>query len=151
MNSDSQLPAAVPGKARWIAAGFIGAFVASVLTVIFTGLMVEGSPSEFDAGFHSVTLAEGEVAAIALEFDLRDPVTGARLELNLPPMLERVDTGGGGPAAAALSLDPGSNELSVAVRAVAVGSGYLVARILADEPVALERVFVTVTAGEESE
>lgn len=148
MNSDSPSRARISPRARLVAAGFLGAFAASVLTVIFTGLMVEGSPSDFDAGFRSVTLASGEVAEIVLVFDVLDAAEDARLELTLPAMLERV---AGDAPGAAVSLAPGINQLPISVRATATGSGYIVARVIAAEPLALERVFVTVTAEPDSE
>ena len=44
-------------RPRWIALGFVGAFAASVFTVIYTGLNVGGySSAEFDAG-HLSTLS----------------------------------------------------------------------------------------------
>jgi hypothetical protein len=145
MNADSDSPRKGSRRARWIAAGFLGAFAASVLTVIFTGLMVEQTPENFDAGFRSVTLRPGEIRSITLVFDVPRAVDAAQLELNLPDIVVEA-----GPAAGAegrtVSLLPGDNEVPIEIRAVSEGSGYLVARIIADEPLALERVFVTVAA-----
>lgn len=129
----------------WIAGGFIGAFAASVLTVIYTGLMVEGRPSEFDAGFQSVTLHPGETGLVPVIFEVRVAVSDVRLELTLPAMLEEATDPHATQAGSLLSLNPGKNEVAIAVRAVGAGNGYLIARVLGDEPVALERVFVTVT------
>ena len=70
MKPETEKGAAGEGRARWVAAGFLGAFAASILTVIWTGLMVEGRPEEFDAGFRSVTMAAGEARAIELIFDV---------------------------------------------------------------------------------
>jgi hypothetical protein len=146
MNSRSELRAGASNRARWVAAGFLGAFAASVLTVVYTGLMVEGSRSEFDVGFRSVTLATGAVAELPLRFEVLDAVTDAELEVTLPAMLERVDGDPAPGSESGIRLQPGTNELAITVRAVSEGSGYVVARALAGEPVALERVFVTVTA-----
>jgi hypothetical protein len=128
----------------WIAFGFIGAFAASVLTVIYTGLMVEGSPGEFDAEFRSVTMHVGETRAVRLVFDVRSVYPEATLEVQLPPMVEPRDAPGSSSVTEDVSLVPGDNEFSIEIRATGVTRGYMIARLLADEPVALERVFVTV-------
>jgi hypothetical protein len=128
----------------WIAFGFIGAFAASVLTVIYTGLMVEGSRSEFDAEFHSVTMQVGETRAVRLDFDVRGVYPEARLEVQLPPMVEPRDAPGASSLTQAVSLVPGDNEFSIEIHATGATRGYMIARLLADEPVALERIFVTV-------
>jgi hypothetical protein len=130
--------------ARWVAFGFLFAFAASVLTVIYTGLMVEGSRAEFDAGFRSVEMRLDEVQAIRFYFDSDRAHAAARLELELPPMLEPA-TAGGGSGARAVAIEAGSNEIAIELRAVAVGSGYVVARVSGEEPIGRDSVFVTVT------
>lgn len=147
MNSQSEKSPAGAGRARWIAAGFVGAFAASVLTVIYTGLMVEGRPGEFDAGFRSITLAPGETREIELRFESPAAFETAQLRLSLPGILEPA---GRGDAAASLertvAVAPGANVYAVSVRALAAGGGYLEARLTGEAPIALERVFVTVAA-----
>jgi hypothetical protein len=146
MNTESEKHTDGAGRARWIAAGFVGAFAASVLTVIYTGLMVEGSRSDFDAGFRSVTMTIGESRVLELFFDSPLPLANARLEVSLPDMLGFAEGAGGTSQSESVDLVVGRNVLSVEVRAHAAGSAYLVARVFGEEPVALERVFVTVTA-----
>jgi hypothetical protein len=145
MNTESEKPSAVPGRLRWIATGFIAAFAASVLTVIYTGLMVEGSRSEFDVGFRSVSLAPGETRSIELIFHASQPVERARLTVELPPVLSFTGSGPAGVPEQTVRLEPGTNVFAVDVRGGSPGSGYLQARLAADEPIAVERVFVTVT------
>jgi hypothetical protein len=41
---------------------------------------------------------------------------------------------------------PGRNEFGVELRAVTVGSGYVVARVFGAQPIGRDSVFVTVTA-----
>ena len=129
-------------RARWIAAGFIGAFAASVLTVIYTGLNVEGTSAEFDAGFRSVTLAPGERRTIDLVFDSNAAHPESTLKITLPPMLALA---AGSTEQSAVSLEPGSNRFSIVIEAREPGSGYLIGRVEAGEPVGLYRVFVTVS------
>lgn len=135
-------PTARTSRARWIAAGFIGAFAASIFTVIYTGLNVEGTTAEFDAGFRSVTLAPGERREIELTFESSAAYPESMLELTLPPMLELATANG---ARQPVAVAPGANRFTVEVRAVEAGSGYIVARVRADVPVGLDRIFVTVT------
>jgi hypothetical protein len=129
-------------RARWIGAGFVGAFAASIFTVIYTGLNVEGTSAEFDAGFRSVTLAPGERRTIELVFDSPAAHPDSTLELTLPPMLELATSNS---AWRSVAVVPGSNSFPVEIRARETGSGYIVARVEADAPVGLYRVFVTVT------
>jgi hypothetical protein len=141
MNTETEKPA---GKAYWIAAGFLGAFAASILTVIYTGLMVEGSPSEFDAGFRSVTMKIGETRRIDLRFESLLPEANARLVVELPDELEYAEGGTAGTLERVVSLVSGTNIITVEVRGRTAGSDYLIARVSAAEPIALERVFLTV-------
>lgn len=137
--------AGLSGRARLVAAGFIGALIASVLTVIYTGLMVEGSPSDFDASFRSITLAVGDTREIELYFEADAAAPDATLELLLPAgIVELV----GGATERPVALRPGDNRVAVTVRATAPGQGYLVARVGAATQIGLERVFVTVVAGD---
>jgi hypothetical protein len=134
------------GKLRWIAAGFVGAFAASVLTVIYTGLMVEGSRSDFDAGFRSVTLSVGETQTVELVFESPLAHPAATLELVLPEFAGPAEQPELRELTRSAALDYGRNVYSVELVGVSPGSGYLVARVIADEPVGTYRVFVTVTA-----
>lgn len=145
MNADSGSRNWRFGTARWVAAGFIGAFAASVLTVIYTGLMVEGSRAEFDPGFRTLEMQVGEVreARFVIESDIAD--ADATLELELPGMLEPVVPGGDS-AARRVAVVPGSNEFAVELRATAAGSAYVIARVVGDEAIGRDSVFVTVTA-----
>ena len=133
------------GWARLVAFGFLGAFIASVLTVIYTGLMVEGSSSDFDASFRSITLAVGETREIELYFEAAAAAPDARLELILPAgIVELV----GGTTEQPAALEAGDNRLVVTLRATEPGQGYLVARVGAATQIGLERVFLTVVEAE---
>lgn len=143
MTADSESEHRVAGRARWIAAGFLAAFATSVLTVIYTGLMVEGSRGDFDAGFRSVTMQAGETQTIRFVFDSPVAEDEARFELSMPAMLMPADT-----LPTTIALRPGSNEFAISFRAESAGSGYLIARALGEQPLGLDRVFVTVTAAD---
>jgi len=142
MDSSDEPKPGRAGRANWIAAGFLAAFAASVFTVIFTGLKAINTSPEFDSGFRSVTLEPGDERAIELVFDSPAAYAAATLYVTLPPML---DFARGSREQSSVAVEPGSNYFTVTVEAREVGSGYLIARVEADEPVGLYRVFVTVT------
>ena len=126
--------------------GFVLAFAASVFTVIYTGLMVEGTRAEFDAGFRTFEMHLDEVreARFFIESEVAD--ADATLELELPDIVEPVSPGGGGAWQRRVTVVRGSNEFGVELRAVAAGSGYVQARVSGKEAIGRDSVFVTVTA-----
>jgi len=132
-------------RAKWIAAGFLGAFATSVFTVIYTGLNVEGSRAEFDSGFRSVTIAMGEAQTVDLVFESDAEYADARLEVTLPEPVRFAGQKYTDRAPTPVAIVIGRNTIPVEIEAVAPGSGYLSARLEADEPIGIYRVFVTVT------
>ena len=152
MNADSGSRTWRFGTARWVAAGFLFAFATSVFTVIYTGLMVEGSRAEFDAGFRTLEMRVDETreARFFIESEVAD--AGATLALELPDFLEPAEPAGPGGGEAwqrRVAVVQGGNEYAVELRAVAAGSGYVQARVSGEEPVGRDSVFVTVTAGDD--
>ena len=141
MNANSENKKRRTAAANWIAAGFLVAFVASVLTVLYTGLMVEGTPSEFHAGFRSMTFNVGEMREVEFLFEAESASPDARLELSLPPgIVAPAD----GRLSRPVAVAAGSNRFSLALSGTGPGQGYVVARLIDDEPIALDRVFVTI-------
>ena len=139
MNADSQ--SGRTSGARWIAAGFIGAFAASILTVILTGLNVESVRGTPDAGFRSVTMAVGEIRRVELEFESERASAGAVIELSLPDVVAAV---GNGLDRLPVRIEPGSNAFTVELRAVAIGNGFVEASLSDGQRIDGERVFITV-------
>jgi hypothetical protein len=135
------------GTARWVAAGFVLAFAASVFTVIYTGLMVEGSRAEFDAGFRTLEMRLDEVREARFVIDSEVAVADATLELEIPAFLEPVDPDGGDVRRRRIAVVPGRNEFSVELRAIAAGSGYVIARAVGEDALGRDSVFVTATSG----
>jgi len=131
--------------AKWIAAGFLGAFATSVFTVIYTGLNVEGSSAEFDAGFRSVTMSVGERRTVDLVFEADAEYPDAWLELTLPDAVRIAGQKYAEAEPRSVAMVIGRNAIPVEIEAIAPGSGYLSARVEADEPIGVYRVFVTVT------
>lgn len=146
MNADSESGKRTFGTARWIALGFVVAFATSVLTVIYTGLMVEGSRAEFDAGFRSLEMKLGEIAEAHFYFESTVAEPDATLELEFPEFLDPVVPRDGASWQQKVGVVPGRNEFGVELRAVTVGSGYVVARVFGAQPIGRDSVFVTVTA-----
>jgi len=145
MSTESRPTEAGRRKAKWIARGFLGAFALSVATVIYTGLSVDGFVSDFDSGFRSLTFRVGETRSVEVHFDSPSRFAEARLTLSLPAAVEPGAPDDAWPDGRPVTLAPGDNVFSVTVRGVQPGSGYLVARVEASEPVGLYRVFLTVT------
>ncbi len=145
MTASSDAKPKASTRARWVAFGFLGAFAASVLTVIYTGLMVEGSPEEFEAGFRSVTLRVGETRSVELSFDSAVESQHAQLEISLPEAAGLADDPAERSPRRAVAVSYGQNAYTVDLVGRAPGSGYLVARLIAPDPVGIERLFVTVT------
>lgn len=146
MNADSESRARKFGTARWVAGGFIFAFAASVFTVIYTGLTVEGSRAEFDAGFRALEMRLGETREARFFIDAEFAELDATLELDIPEFLEPADRGGSAVWRRRLNVRQGSNEFAVELRAVAAGRGYVEARLFGKEAIGRDSVFVTVTA-----
>ena len=145
MNAESDPEQPQPRSARWVAYGFLGAFALSVFTVIYTGLNVQGrGTGDFDVGFRPVTMAVGDVRTIDLLFDIEGLVSEAVMTVSLPAGVELVDPGFDPAGRRQVALTPGENAFHIEVEATGSGSGYLVARLIADEPVGLYRVFLTV-------
>ena len=136
-----------PSKARWIAIGFIVAFATSVLTVIYTGLNVEGSRADFDVGFRSVTLSSGETRIVDLVFESEAAHPDGMLVITLPDAVAIEGRSAGDAASIPVSVVIGENSFPVEIEAAAAGSGYLVGRLAAaGEGIGTYRVFMTVTA-----
>ena len=114
--------------------------------MIYTGLMVEGSRAEFDAGFRTLEMRQGEVREARFFIDSEVAAADATLELVLPAFLEPADPGGGAVWQRRVAVVPGSNEFAVGLRAVATGSDYVQARVAGSEAIGRDSVFVTVTA-----
>ena len=145
MSDDSDIRQTGSGKARWVAIGFISAFFASIFTVIYTGLNVEGTSAEFDSGFRSVTLSVGETRTVGLEFESPSAYPEAILEVTLPEAVKLPGQTETGLNSTPVSVVAGENTFQIDITAGSPGSGYLVARVAAGEPVGIYRVFVTVT------
>jgi hypothetical protein len=112
--------------------------------------MVEGSRAEFDAGFRTLEIGLGEVRETRFFIESEVAVADATLELELPDFLEPAGAGGVGPERR-VAVVAGRNEFPVEIRAIAAGSGYLIARVVGEEPIGRDSVFVTATAREENQ
>jgi hypothetical protein len=134
------------GTARWVAAGFIFAFAASVFTVIYTGLTVEGSRAEFDAGFRTLEMQVDQQREARFFIDSGVADADATLELAIPDFLEPVGANGSAVWQRRVAVVRGSNEFVVELSALAAGRGYVEARVFGEEAIGRDSIFVTVTA-----
>ena len=144
MNQSSDSGRVSKRTPTWVAFGFLGAFAASVLTVIYTGLNVRDHGAAFDSGFRSVTMSVGEVRTIELLFQSAEAVSDATLEVNLPDMVEFARESDYQQARTPVAVTVGSNSFAIDIEATAVGKDYLRTSIVKDIAIDVYRVFVTV-------
>jgi hypothetical protein len=88
-----------------------------------------------------------EVREARFVIDSEVAVADATLELEIPSFLEPVDPDGGDVRRRRIAVVPGRNEFSVELRAIAAGSGYVIARAVGEDALGRDSVFVTATSG----
>jgi hypothetical protein len=132
------------GRPGLIAIGFIAAFAASVFTVIYTGLNVQSTSAEFDSGFRSVTMKVADVRTIDLVFESAADFSDGVLTVTLPEMVALVGEEFDQQHQKSVAVTAGGNTFQIDIRALESGRGYLRARVDANGPVGVYRVFVTV-------
>lgn len=108
---------------------FIGAFAATMLTVIWTGLNVErpGARGESDATV--VTLTLGEPRTVQLVFDSRAAVRDVELTVDVPAGIEVVGHSTERRVVGRADLAAGSNALPLTLVARSGRGGQLAARL----------------------
>ena len=72
------------GPPRWVAAGFLGAFAASIATVVLTGLLVRAPKPEPNAALPGVSIAMSESHTVNLVFASADVRDVGSLTVDLP-------------------------------------------------------------------
>lgn len=129
-----------PGRApRIVAAGFLGAFATSILTVILTGLYVRGPESKPEPSVTAVALAPRETRTVDLVFDSATAVDDVSITVELPRGVELAGHAGERQVGLRMSLRGGNNTLPLELLAVDGRGGQVIARL---EHGGVERVFV---------
>lgn len=124
---------------RLIAAGFLGAFATSVLTVIVTGLWVGPPRSRPVDAAQEVTMRLHETKTVNLVFAAKTRLDDVVMRLELPPGLELVGHAAARDVEWKTRLRAGNNVLPLELVASDARGGRLVARLKHGED---EKVFV---------
>jgi hypothetical protein len=127
-----------PRSPRLIALTFVGAFAASVATVIYTGLLVKAPRTEISAALPNVRMAVHEVRTVNLVFMANAPIADASLTINLPAGFDLIGYEGQRQVHWNTRLESGNNILPITLMARVPSTGQIVARLRHGEQ---EKVF----------
>jgi hypothetical protein len=133
---------------RLVALAFVAAFAASVLTVIYTGLLVEAPRTQISAGLPSVTMTAGQRRDLNLVFTAQTELPDAGLLIELPDGVELVGHAGEQRIQWRTRLAPGNNIVPLTLVAPAPATGQIIARLTAGDREKVFRIQVTVIPGE---
>lgn len=132
---------------RLIAAGFIAAFAASVLTVIYTGLLVEAPRTEIAAGLPMVSMTVDAPRTVNLVFASALALDDVSLLIDLPEGVELAGYEGQSQVRWRTMLESGRNVLPLELIAREPVRGELVAQLGHGDRRKVFRVFVSVMPG----
>ena len=132
------------GASRLVALTFVAAFALTVLTVIYTGLLVEAPRTRISAGLPTVEMIAGQRRDVNLVFAAKTGVAEAALLLELPSGIELVGHAGEQRIQWRTRLAPGNNIVPLSLVAPAPATGQIIARLKADESEKVFRIHVTV-------
>lgn len=142
--------AANEGRARAprvVALAFVAAFAASILTVIFTGLLVRAPRPEFAAGLPTVAMVVDQTRDVNLVFASSAAVDSVSLHIVLPEGIEMLGHEGEREVRWRTQLAAGNNILPLKLVASEPATGQLVARLQHGNREKVFRVHVTVSSG----
>lgn len=129
---------------RLVALAFVAAFAASVLTVIYTGLLVEAPRTRISAGLPSIAMTAGQRRDVNLVFNATTDVADATLLVELPNGIELVGHAGERRIKWRTRLVPGNNIVPLTLIAPAPVAGQIIARLDAGNREKVFRIHVTV-------
>jgi hypothetical protein len=121
--------AARRGTPRWVAAGFTGAFAASILTVVLTGLWVRSPDARKPTATPEVSLTLRQARVVNLVFASVQALDDVALSVELPDGIELADYPGRRDVGWNTELAAGNNVLPLTLIAVAGRGGPVVARL----------------------
>jgi hypothetical protein len=133
---------------RLVALAFVAAFAASVLTVIYTGLLVEAPRTRVSAGLPSVTMIAGQRRDVNLVFTAETELPDAGLLIELPDGVELAGHAGEQRVQWRTRLAPGNNIMPLTLVAPAPAAGQIIARLKAGDSEKVFRIQVSVKSGE---
>ena len=108
---------------RLVAGTFVAAFAATVLTVIYTGLLVEAPRTRISAGLPTVAMTAGERRDVNLVFTAKTDIVDAALLIELPTGIELVGHAGERSVRWRTRLAPGNNIVPLTLVAPAPAHG----------------------------
>lgn len=114
---------------RLVAGLFVAAFAASILTVIYTGLLVEAPRTRIAAGLPAVQLEAGGEREVNVVFTSSAAVDDVSLQLALPEGIELLGHEGERTVRFTTRLEEGNNILPLTLVAAEPAAGQLVARL----------------------
>jgi anti-sigma factor RsiW len=126
-------------SARIVAAGFLGAFAATILTVIITGLWVGAPRSRVSDATPEVAMSLHETKTVNLVFAAKNALGDVVMSVELPPGVELAGHAAARSVEWKTQLSAGNNVLPLALVAVDGRGGKLVARLKHGDE---EKVFV---------
>jgi hypothetical protein len=127
-----------------VALAFVAAFGASVLTVIYTGLLVEAPRTRISAGLPSVAMIAGQRRDVNFVFNAKTGISDAALLIELPNGVELVGHPGEQRIYWRTRLAPGNNIVPLTLVAPAPVSGQVIARLKAGDSEKVFRIHVSV-------
>lgn len=133
---------------RLVALAFVAAFGASVLTVIYTGLLVEAPRTRISAGLPSITMTAGQRRDVNLVFTAETDLPDAGLLIELPNGVELAGHAGEQRIQWRTRLAPGNNIVPLTLVAPAPAAGQIIARLTAGDSEKVFRIQVSVNSGE---
>ena len=108
---------------------FVAAFAASILTVIYTGLLVEAPRTRIAAGLPAVQMTVGARREVNLVFTSSAAAGEVSLSLTLPEGIDLLDYEGERSVRFRTRLEAGNNILPLTLVASQPAAGQLVARL----------------------
>jgi anti-sigma factor RsiW len=139
-----QRPARAP---RVVAMAFVAAFAASILTVIFTGLLVRAPHPEFAAGLPTVAMVVDQTRDVNLVFASSAAVDSVSMHIVLPAGIEMLGHEGEREVRWRTQLAAGNNILPLKLVASGPATGQLVARLQHGDREKVFRVHLTASSG----
>ena len=133
---------------RLVAGVFVAAFGATVLTVIYTGLLVEAPRTRISAGLPTVAMTAGERRDVNLVFTAKTGIADATLLIELPAGIELVGHAGERSVRWRTRLAPGNNIVPLSLVAPVPGTAQVIARLSHGDSEKVFRIHLNVNPGE---
>jgi hypothetical protein len=132
---------------RLVAAAFVAAFAATVLTVIYTGLLVEAPRTRISASLPTISMTAGQRRDVNLVFSAKTPIDDVALLVELPNGIELVGHPGERRVQWRTRLAPGNNIVPLTLVAPAPTTGQVIARLNYGESEKVFRIHVSADPG----